>query len=288
MLDIPAIHLAIDTFTLTGAEERFEVHIPDQTKKQRNYLGLSGLGGECHKATWYDFRKVAKKQFPPRMLRLFRRGDVQEYQFVYLLRGIGFEIFEKDSDGKQFKVTDFGGHLSGSMDGVGKAPKKFWKKGATPIPFLLEFKTYNDKRFQKLKSEGVKKADPKYFTQCQGYMGYNELEGCLFCAVNKNDDELYFEWVPFDKHAFRRLVDLGEDIITATEPPQGVSSNPAWWQCKNSKFQCDFYEICHKGAPALKSCRSCKYAVPAENATWECTKGNEFGTVCKSYRDITK
>lgn len=282
MLNIPLIHTAIDEFTMKGGPEAYQIDIPEQ--KPRGYLGLSSLGNECRRATFYDFRKVAKKSFPPRMLRLFRRGDVQEFMFIHLLKGIGFEIFEKDEDGKQFKVTDFEGHLSGSMDGVGKAPKKFWLDKIKPMPFLLEFKTYNDKRFNKLKSEQVKKADPKYFVQCQGYMGYNELDGCLFCAVNKNDDELYFEWVPFDKFAFRRLVASAEDILAATRPPEKISNNPSWWQCKF----CDFHGICHKGEAALKSCRSCKFASPGPDRSWVCAKGNEYGTVCKSWKDITK
>jgi len=284
MLNIAAIHEAIDEFSALGGAESYDVRIPDQTDKKRNYLGLSSLGNECRRATWYDFRKVAKKVFPPRMLRLFRRGDVQEYQFVHLLKGIGFEIFERDEDGKQFKITDFEEHLAGSMDGVGKAPKKFWMKWSKPRPFLTEYKTYNDARFQKLKKEGVRKADPKYFVQCQGYMGYNELDGCLFCAVNKNDDELYFEWVPFDKFAFRRLVASAEDILSAQTPPERISNNSSWWQCKF----CDFHSICHKGAPAAKSCRTCKFASPGPAGSWVCEKGREYGEVCNQYKDITK
>ena len=281
MLNIPLIHEEIDKFTLQQGPESYHIEIPEQ--KPRGYLGLSSLASECRRAVWYEFRKVAKKDFPARMLRLFRRGDIQEFQFMHLLRGIGFEIFERDENGKQFKVTDFEGHLSGSMDGVGKAPVKFWKKGK-PGPFLVEYKTYNDKRFQKLKKDGVKSSDPKYWGQCQGYMGYNKLDGCLFCAVNKNDDELYFEWVPFDKFAFRRLVESAEDILTGESIPEKISSNPSWWQCKF----CDFHGVCQLGEPATKSCRSCKFASPGPDKSWICGKGQEFGTVCEHWKDITK
>jgi hypothetical protein len=278
MLNIPLIHEEIDKFTMLGGPESYHIDIPEQ--KPRGYLGLSGLGAECRRSVWYEFRKVAKKSFPSRMLRLFRTGDIYEYRFIYLLRGIGFEIFDKDENGKQFKITDFEGHLSGSMDGAGKAPAKF----GYDKPFLLEFKTYNDERFNKLKKNKVKINDPKYYVQCQGYMGYNELEGCLFCAVNKNDDELYFEWVPFDKHAFRRLVENAEDILTADVPPPRIRNNPAWWQCKF----CDFHSVCHKGAPSDKSCRSCKFASPGPDKSWVCAKGKKFGEVCKLWKDIAK
>lgn len=287
MLNIRAIHDAIDKFVLKGGPESYHIDIPEQ--KPRGYLGMSALGEECRRKTWYEFRKVAKVSFPSRMLRLFRSGDIYEYRFISLLRGIGFKIFEKDEDGKQFKATDFGGHLSGSMDGVGIAPKKFWVKGAAPHPFLTEYKTANSDGFKRFVKDGVKKANIKYWTQCQAYMGYNELEGCLFCVVNKNDEDLHFEWVPFDKFAFRRLVASAEDLLSAEAPPERIEfASPSFWKCKNSKFRCAFYDICFKNAAAIKSCRSCKFAVPAEEGAWKCTKGQVYGEVCAKYKDITK
>lgn len=284
MLDIQKIHAAIDEFSLLGTEERYEVVIPDRNGKKRDYLGLSALGGECKRAVWFDFRKVAEKKFPPRMLRLFRRGDVQEFQFNYLLRGIGFTIYEVDENGKQFKVEDFEGHLSGSMDGAAEAPDKYWIEGTTPIPFLIEYKTYNTKRFAKLQKEGVKSADIKYWKQMQGYMGYFDLKGGLFCAVNKDDDSLYFEWVKFSPKDFKRLVALGEEILSAQSPPERISNISSWWQCT----YCDYKPQCHFGEPSLKSCRSCKFAEPSENKSWVCVKGREYGEICELYKDITK
>lgn len=280
MLDTVAIQNAIDEFSASQPEESYHVHIP--AKKERGYLGLSALGGECKRAVWFDFRKVASKSFPPRMLRLFRRGDVQEFQFNFLLRGIGFTVYERDENGKQFKVTDFEGHLSGSMDGVGEAPDKYWIAGTTPIPFLIEYKTYNTKRFAKLQKEGVKVSDPKYYKQMIGYMGYNNLEAALFCAVNKDNDELYFEWVKFSKQEFKRLVNLAEEILSSQSPPDRISNISSWWQCT----YCDFKPQCHEGKASLKSCRSCRWAEPSLEAMWKCTKGKEYGTVCPQYKDI--
>lgn len=282
MLDLTKIHEAIDEFTLQQGPETYLVDIPAQ--KERGYLGMSAIGHECRRATWYEFRKVAKKQFPARMLRLFRRGDIQEYMFMHLLRGIGFEIFEKDENGKQFKATDFEGHFSGSMDGVAKAPKKFWFPKSKPHAFLLEFKTVNDAGFKKYLKESVKTANPRYWAQLHAYMGYNDLPAALFCVVNKNDDHIHFEWVPFDKFVFRRIVASAEDILTATSPPEKISNNPAWWQCKF----CNFYDNCHKGKPSVKSCRSCRWASPGLNKSWICEKGQPFGTLCKQYKDIAR
>lgn len=282
MLSITKIEEAIDAFIMSDPPEDHHIEIPARSGK-RNYLGLSGLGEECARAVWYGYRECAKKIFPPRLYRLFRRGDREEFVFVWLLRGIGFTIHEKDAEGKQFKVTDFEGHLSGHMDGVGEAPAKFWIK-SKPKPFLLEFKTYNDKRFTELKKRGVRKNDPKYYVQMQGYMGYENLTGALFCAVNKNDDQLYFEWVPFKQSEFDGIKDKAEMLINADSPPPKLSSTPSDYRCR----YCDFKGVCHGGEESQKTCRSCKFASPGPNATWECSKGEEFGTVCSLWKDIAR
>jgi hypothetical protein len=278
------IQEAIDAFTLTDPEERYEVHIPSRKGKKRGYLGLSGLGEECTRKVWYDFRHCFEKSFPARLLRLFRRGDIEEYRFNFLLRGIGCTVHEVDSDGKQFKVSDFEGHLSGHMDGVIIVPKKFWKSGTAPHPVLAEYKTYNSKRFTELTRRGVAKSDPKYYVQMQGYMGYENLQGALFCAACKDDDHLYFEYVPFKKSAFDSLVSKAEEILTADTPPPKIATMASDWRCK----YCEAAGICHRGESSQKSCRSCKFAEPAENASWVCKKGREFGVVCERWEDITK
>ena len=283
MINIQKIHDAIDAFIKTDPEERYEIHIPSRKGKKRNYLGLSGLGEECARKVFYNWRQAKAPEFPPRILRLFRRGDREEYIFNYLYNGIGFTVHDVDADGKQFAVSDFEGHLSGHTDGVLEIPKEFWLDGK-PHPVLSELKTYNKARFAKLVKDGVEKSDPKYYVQMQGYMGYEDLKGALFAAVCKDDDSLHFEYTPFKKFAFRRMVDLADDIIHAQEPPPRLSNNPSWWQCKF----CDFHGICHSGEPSAVSCRSCKFATPGRNKSWNCEKGQEYGDVCKQYKDITK
>lgn len=284
MLNITKIHEAIDAFVLSGPAEEYTVRIPARDDKPRKYLGLSGLGDSCTRKVWYQWRHTFTPKFPSRMLRLFRRGDVEEYRFNFLLRGIGFTIHEVDQEGKQFKVEDFDGHLSGHMDGVATAPKKFWLTKAKPIPFLVEYKTYNDKRFNELKKRGVAKSDPKYYVQMQCYMGYENLTGALFCAVNKDNEELHFEWVSFSQRAFAIAVGRAGEILESRTPPKKLSDTPSYYECK----YCDARGMCHGSEPAIKSCRSCRFSVPAENAEWECEKGGVYGTVCKFYQDVTK
>ena len=126
------------------------------------------------------------------MLRLFQRGHREEYFFIHMLKCLGLKIYEVDQKtGEQFKVSDFEGHLGGSMDGIARDKKM--RLVDEDLPFKLEFKTYNEKRLDKLQKEGVRHSDMKYYGQMQGYLGYEKrLAGVLFCAVCKNDDRLHF------------------------------------------------------------------------------------------------
>ena len=283
MLDILAIHDAIDKFIQSNPTEDYRVFI-EKDDRQRPYLGLSGLGEKCLRKVWYQWRHVAKPTFPPRILRLFRRGDREEFVLVWMLRGIGFDIFEVDENGRQFSVRDFDNHLKGNLDGVAKVPAQFWLEGVEPTPLLTEYKTASDKKFKEFVKLGVEKANEKYYGQLQGYCGYMGLKGAIFIVVNKNDDKIYIEFVAAKKNKFAALVDKARDIIEAQEPPERISNTASFWECKF----CDFHGICHKGEPAQKICRTCKFARPGPDASWSCERGNNYGEICNEYQDITK
>lgn len=290
MLDTALIKQAIEDFIETNPVEDYHVHI-EKDDRQRPYLGLSGLGERCERKLWYQWRHCIKPALPSRMKRLFRRGDREEYVFVWLLRGIGCTVHERDSNGKQFSVKDFENHLSGHLDAVIEFPKRFWLKGHKARPVLGEFKTANDSKFQDCRKLGVKKWHPKYYGQMQTYCGYEKLPGAVFFIVNKNDDDLFIEWVPSIKRDFDNLVDKAESIINAQEPPPRIPcASPTLWDFKTGdgcKY-CDALGICFKKEPSQKLCRTCKHASPGTNASWVCAKGSEFGTVCKEYVDIAK
>jgi hypothetical protein len=201
-----------------------------------------------------------------------------------MLRSVGLTIYETDpKTGKQFKVEDFEGHLAGSMDGIARDKKKLFVN--VDKPFKVEFKTYNEKRFDTLVKDGVRSSDSKYYGQVQGYLGYEDrLKGCLFCAVCKNDDRLHFEWIRPDTTTFDMIRERAELIINASTPPAGISKRKSFWKCK----MCDFKENCFDKKKSLVSCRSCIHASPAENKTWECGKGHDYGEPCEEWEDCNR
>jgi hypothetical protein len=279
MLNIEKIHEAIDAWILTNPTESYHVHI-EKDSRQRPYLGLSGIGEPCERKIWYQFRHALVPEFPARIHRLFRRGDREEFVFMWILQGIGVQVFERDSDGKQFSVKDVEGHVKGNLDGVGIFPDQF---GFTD-PVLLEFKTASEKKFNEFVKLGVKKANSKYFGQLQSYMGRMDLKAAAFFVVNKNTDDLYIEFVPFDKFAFRQLASKAEDIVNSQEPPPKLSNIASDFRCKF----CEFHGICHKKQSAQRICRTCKFASPGPDASWVCDKNHIYGEVCADYKDITK
>lgn len=228
----------------------------------RPHLGASEIGRPCDRALWYGFRWATKKKFSGRMKRLFDRGFREEQRFLEELRGIGVEIHEHDPVTKlQHRFEAIDGHFGGSCDGVGRGFPEGPKTWA-----VVEFKTHSNKSFTDLVSKGVEQSKPEHYAQMQVYMGLAEIDRALYLAVNKDDDTLYTEWVRFDKATFEALMARAEKIIRADEPPPGISTDPAWWQCKF----CDHAELCHGQIAAAKSCRTCVHASPAPDAQWRC------------------
>lgn len=288
MIDIPKIHSALDRFIESNPTEHYTVHI-EKDDRQRPYLGLSGLGETCWKKLWLQWRHCFKPSFPPRILRLFRRGDREEFVIVWMLRGIGFEVFEVDEDGKQFSISDVEGHVKGNLDGVAKIPAEFWLPGIEPTPLLTEFKTVNDAGFKKFVADGVEKTNKKYYGQMQGYTGHMKLKGAIFIAVNKNDDDIYIEFVAAKKNKFNALMDKAVDIVSAQSPPDRIPhASPTYWDFKTKEGckYCDALQICFKNAPSQKICRTCLHASPGPDKSWICAKGREYGEVCEHYSDI--
>ncbi|NDF13281.1 MAG: oxidoreductase [Proteobacteria bacterium] len=232
-----------------------------QPQQNRPHLGASEIGKPCDRALWYSFRWTTKKKFSGRILRLFNTGIREESRFLDELKAIGAEVHERDENGKQFQFSAHGGHFGGSCDavvrGLPEAPKS-WA--------IVEMKTHSSKSFAELEKSSVVKAKPEHFAQMQVYMGLAEIDRALYLAVNKDTDELYSEWLHFDKEIFQALLNRAERIINYGTPPEKMSKDPAWYQCKF----CDHQSICHQGEIPQKSCRTCAFSTPKDDGTWTC------------------
>ena len=232
----------------------------------RSHLGASLIGRECERELWYSFRWCTVPHHSGRILRLFETGQREEERFIENLRSVGIEVHDHDEEtGRQYGFTDFGGHFAGSIDGAAlgiiEAPKTW---------HLLEFKTFNDQRFELLKKHGVQITSPEHYAQMVIYMDYMELNRAFYLAVNKNTDELYSERIKVDSAYAALLKQKAKRIIEVPRPPIGISTDPAWWKCKC----CDHQATCHERLPPEVNCRTCLHSTPIEGG-WLCEKHNQ-------------
>jgi hypothetical protein len=247
----------------TTVAKIYQAYESDAEEGNRPHLGASLIGHACERYLWMTFRWVDAKKFSGRMLRLFETGQLAEARFTANLRRIGVEVHDTTPDGKQWRVSDLGGHFAGSMDGAGRGFPEAPKTWA-----VLEYKTHGEKSFNELVKNKVQKAKPQHYAQMQVYMGYTGMDRAMYMAVNKNTDDLYTEWVHFDPVEFAKLKARAERVVSANEPPLRISNDPSWFVCK----MCDFHEHCHgEKAPAV-NCRTCAHSTAEMNgeSRWTC------------------
>jgi hypothetical protein len=243
-----------------------------QQEPPRPHMGCSQLGHPCDRWLWLSFRWAVVEQFPGRVLRLFRRGQLEEKTLVSDLRAAGVSIHS--TEGAQSRVN-LGCHISGSIDGiieygVPEAPQK---------RHIVEFKTHSLKSFEDVLKNGVEKSKPQHYTQMQLYMYGTIMAGgggatpgidrALYVAICKDDDRIYTERVRFDQDHAVKALQRGKRIVLADEMPPPISTNPSWYQCKF----CAAHEFCHKTKLTKQvNCRTCAWSTADENGNWICER----------------
>lgn len=246
----------------------------------RWHLGASQIGEACERKAWNAFRWLKEEQKNGRQYRLLNRGNLEEPRFVARLNGIGWTIYEVDeTTGKQYKIVGCKGHYGGSLDGIGVPPARY----GLNEPLLVEFKTHKEKSFTKLAgkqigshpllkrdsrtAEGVRKSKPTHYGQMCAYGQAYGFRFGLYCAVNKDTDELYFEIVALDWNHGVALYQKAERVIFSQTPPRKISESPAFFECK---YLCPFPGVCHNGEAPDKNCRSCEHASAVDDGQWYC------------------
>jgi hypothetical protein len=237
-------------------------------QQHRPHMGASIIGHKCDRYIWLTWRWALKPDFPGRLLRMFDTGSREEERLVAELQAIGATVWQTDPEtDAQWRVSACDGHFAGSLDGVAKGLPE-----AQKTPAVLEFKTHNNKSFSEVVRKGVEAAKPQHFAQMQIYMGLITLDRALYLAVNKDTDDLYSEWVHFDKDEFAKLMARAERLIESTTPPWRISTDKDFFECK----YCPFWKHCHGGQAAEPNCRTCCHASPIHDAQWRCAVKGEL------------
>jgi hypothetical protein len=241
----------------------------------RTHLGASVLGDKCGRALWYGFRWAKLVKHEGRILRLFNRGHLEEARFLALMKMCGFQVWMQDANGKQFRIKDADGHLGGSCDCVVMGLPEL----APDTPCLGEFKTHSDKSFSGVKTSGVFVSKPLHYVQCQSYMHHLQLPVTLYLAVNKNDDEIYAELIPYNQQAALAALERGRHVVYSPLPLPKLHDSAGWYECR----YCDFKPVCHSNEVPAINCRTCKQSVPHNTGDWICKLTGEILTKEKQF-----
>lgn len=197
--------------------------IVKKIKEKRDYMGTSGLGEPCDRALWYSYHypKPVDKAI---VLRKFDVGHSLEPVVIQWLKDAGLAVFAEDKNGEQFGFTDgvIAGHVDLVILGI---------PGDEKTPYLGEVKTTNQYSFKKFVKEGVAH-HPKYLTQINVYMFKLKLKKCLFIAVNKDSQELYFEIVELDEFLAVSSIQRGKVIAEMRELPERLYPSKNFFLCK--------------------------------------------------------
>lgn len=238
----------------------------NRAERPRPHMGCSMLGEPCERKLWLSFRWATPEKFSGRILRLFRRGQLEESTVVSDLRSAGCHV--TDTGESQSRV-DFGCHVSGSIDGIIKsgvpeAPKK---------PHVLEIKTHSLKSFNELEAKGVQLAKPLHWAQMQVYMLGAGVDRALYYAVCKDDDRIYTERVRLCEESAEAFVTRGQRIALTERMPEPIAgASPSWYVCKF----CPYYNFCHQSKTTTQAnCRTCAHATPKSDGTWHCARWND-------------
>lgn len=256
------------TATQKAIEDFRELHQAVSLEKKelpfRPHLGLSGIGAECHRKIWLDFRWATRKKVPANVVGLFDRGHSEEPRFVEALRAIGVTVQDVHPEtGKQFKCSYANGHVGGSTDGFGVNFPDYADYWA-----LLEFKTHSLKSFEDMCKKGVQLSKPVHYAQVQTYMKSFGVKRCLYMAVCKNDDRLYTEWIDVDEDYAQEKIDLAVDIVYNPAVPDRIALASSDYRCRT----CDHRPVCWNkaGSEPDRNCRTCVHSYPNQVGTWGC------------------
>ena len=246
-------------------DEYWNEKSPDE---HRRHLGVSIIGEPCHRKLYNTFRWVKLSQAEPRMKQLWNVGHREEDVFADELTWMGFFIRTIDPDtNKQYRFSKHDNHYGGSSDSLALLP---WFRGHEDPKILVEYKTHNNKSFNHLKDNKLKKSKPMHFDQMCCYGREFNAQYGLYCARNKDNSETYYEFFKLDRNRAIELENTARDIVYAKFPPPKISNNPSAWDCT----YCHFKGNCFNNEPVEKNCRSCKFSEPVAKSQWKCNRWN--------------
>lgn len=212
-------------------------------QETRNYVGASGIGGDCSRKLWYGLHGY-KQKFTADTLRKINDGYTTEETVIRWLRMVpNIKLYTHDENNKQYGFSDIDGKYRGHYDGV--------IKGIPQSPntwHIFEVKCVDEKYFkevEKIKKEVGEKNTlkiwrPEYYAQAVTYMWYEKLTRHLTIIASAGGRKLLTVRTEQDHTYAKSLKEKAKRIIDSPDPPTQIGDRN-YYKCK----MCGFYDICH-------------------------------------------
>lgn len=180
------------------------------TKGQpRTHIGASQIGHACDRRIWLDYHEEAQEEITPRGRRIFRVGKLLEELIREELERLDMVHIQ------DWQVPLSDPPLKGEADGIIKI------KGEGS--FILEIKSMNERGFKEILKKGCQQTHFQYWAQCQAYMGMSGLKEAILLVMNKNDQRLFAEKIPYDDRLYLALLEKTQRIMNASTIPKGFT-----------------------------------------------------------------
>ena len=254
----------------------------------RPYMGMSGIGADCDRQVWADFRHVTRKYRPAWLIDAANCGYVAEDEMIKRLRknpdltliteGVDNGLGE-DASNLQVEYSDHDGHFKGHPDGLliglEAAPKTWHVWEHKDKARNLENPRSKDKWSQLVKliqehgeKQALEKWDYNYYVQAQMYMHYSGLKRHWLTATHGVMRNFVGVRTEYNKAIAEKYIARAKRLIYQEFAPARPYKEGHWY----CKFFCDHEDWCHHGVVAEKNCRTCQHSVPLEQGRWGCKK----------------
>jgi hypothetical protein len=223
------------------------------------WLGASLIGHPCTRYIALKFRCAFHDSFDGKALRRFAAGHEAEARIVNDLHATG-KVCISDQQ-RMIDLPGAKGHAGVTLDGIALVDN---------TRMVWECKTANDSNFKKFEKTGIKVAKAQYYGQVQVGMMLTSLTMAFHLSENKNDSELRFEFIAYEKDVAENLASLARRIVDGYEGER-CNDRPDWFECK----WCPANSICHGDAIPRKHCLTCCHSTAVEGGKWACRIFND-------------
>lgn len=215
----------------------------EQSPRTSKNIGFGAIGHPCRLKIYNDINSDIPEVFSADTLRIFRNGHKDEDTMANDLRKIdGIELHTNDPErgGKQYKLDNLGGRLTGRLDGAIKGLKQ------APLTWhIWEHKSVNQKKFDKLEKLKIKLGeklalkewDEVYYGQAQLNMFHAKLDRHYLTVSTPGVRDVTSCRTELDAEYAKALVRKADDIINALMPPERISSDPESFICKFCRWK---------------------------------------------------